>query len=269
MNGGSAISIDAQKFLSNVLCPMLIGYGLTECVANACVVEPDHFFEFGVAGDIVGTMTAKLVDVEELGYFAKNNQGELLLKGAPVLSEYYNNPEETALALTEDGWFRTGDVAEWTSRGQVKLIDRKKNLVKTLNGEYIALEKLESIYRSNPYVQNVCVYADETKVKPIGIVVPNLGPLSNLAIELGVMHSGEDVECYIHTRKLQDAVWRDMITTATSQGLNGIELLCGIVFYEEEWTPENGLVTSAQKLRRRDILAAVLPDVERVFAECG
>ncbi|CAI4049039.1 hypothetical protein N7582_004549 [Saccharomyces uvarum] len=269
MNGGSAISVDAQRFLSNVLCPMLIGYGLTECVANACVLEPDHFLEFGIAGDLVGTMTAKLVDVEELGYFAKNNQGELLLKGAPVLSEYYKNPEETANALTDDGWFRTGDIAEWTSRGQVKIIDRKKNLVKTLNGEYIALEKLESVYRSNSYVHNVCVYADETRLKPIGIVVPNLEPLTKLAISLGIMNSGENIESYIHDKKLQDAVCKDMIATAKAQGLNGIELLCGIVFYEEEWTPENGLVTSAQKLRRRDILAAVMPDVKKVFEASG
>ena len=266
LNGGSAISIDAQKFLSNLLCPMLIGYGLTEGVANACVLEPEHF-DYGIAGDLVGTITAKLVDVEDLGYFAKNNQGELLLKGAPICSEYYKNPEETAAAFTDDGWFRTGDIAEWTPKGQVKIIDRKKNLVKTLNGEYIALEKLESIYRSNPYVQNICVYADENKVKPVGIVVPNLGHLSKLAIELGIMVPGEDVESYIHEKKLQDAVCKDMLSTAKSQGLNGIELLCGIVFFEEEWTPENGLVTSAQKLKRRDILAAVKPDVERVYKE--
>ena len=129
------------------------------------------------------------------------------------------------------------------------------------------MEKLESIYRSNPYVQNICVYADENKVKPVGIVVPNLGRLSKLAIELGIMVPGEDVESYIHEKKLQDAVCKDMLSTAKSQGLNGIELLCGIVFFEEEWTPENGLVTSAQKLKRRDILAAVKPDVERVYKE--
>ncbi|QID80214.1 long chain fatty acyl-CoA synthetase [Saccharomyces pastorianus] len=266
MNGGSAISIDAQKFFSIVLCPMIIGYGLTETVANACVLEPDHF-EYGIVGDLVGSVTAKLVDVKDLGYYAKNNQGELLLKGAPVCSEYYKNPIETAVSFTYDGWFRTGDIVEWTPKGQLKIIDRRKNLVKTLNGEYIALEKLESVYRSNSYVKNICVYADESRVKPVGIVVPNPGPLSKFAVKLRIMKKGEDIENYIHDKALRNAVFKEMIATAKSQGLVGIELLCGIVFFDEEWTPENGLVTSAQKLKRREILAAVKSEVERVYKE--
>ena len=266
MNGGSAISIDAQKFFSIVLCPMIIGYGLTETVANACVLEPDHF-EYGIVGDLVGSVTAKLMDVKDLGYYAKKNQGELLLKGAPVCSEYYKNPIETAVSFTYDGWFRTGDIVEWTPKGQLKIIDRRKNLVKTLNGEYIALEKLESVYRSNSYVKNICVYADESRVKPVGIVVPNPGPLSKFAVKLRIMKKGEDIENYIHEKALRNAVFKEMIATAKSQGLVGIELLCGIVFFDEEWTPENGFVTSAQKLKRREILAAVKSEVERVYKE--
>lgn len=245
---------------------MIIGYGLTETVANACVLEPDHF-EYGIVGDLVGSVTAKLMDVKDLGYYAKNNQGELLLKGAPVCSEYYKNPIETAVSFTYDGWFRTGDIVEWTPKGQLKIIDRRKNLVKTLNGEYIALEKLESVYRSNSYVKNICVYADESRVKPVGIVVPNPGPLSKFAVKLRIMKKGEDIENYIHEKALRNAVFKEMIATAKSQGLVGIELLCGIVFFDEEWTPENGFVTSAQKLKRREILAAVKSEVERVYKE--
>lgn len=85
------------------------------------------------------------------------------MKGGPVVKEYYKNEEETKAAFTDDGWFKTGDIGEWTSEGGLNIIDRKKNLVKTLNGEYIALEKLESVYRSNHLVMNLCVYADQTK----------------------------------------------------------------------------------------------------------
>ncbi|KAG0667884.1 long-chain fatty acid-CoA ligase [Maudiozyma exigua] len=263
-NGGSPISLDAQVFLSNILCPMLIGYGLTETVANTTVTQPDRF-EFGVAGDLAGTITAKLVDVEELGYFAKDNQGELWLKGACVLPEYYKNPEETAKALTKDGWFKTGDIAEWTANGHLKIIDRKKNLVKTMNGEYIALEKLESIYRSNKYVMNICCYADQTKVKAVGIVVPVFPQLAKLAISLGIMKQGEDVEQYVDNPKLANAVLADMLKTGRDQGLAGIELLQGVVLFDDEWTPENGYVTSAQKLKRKDILHAVQKRVDKVY----
>lgn len=265
LNGGSPISIDAQEFISNLICPMLIGYGLTETVANTTVLQPNRF-ELGVAGDLTGAVTVKLVDVEDLGYLAKNNQGEIWIKGASVLKEYYKNPEETSKVLTSDGWFLTGDIGEWTSNGHLKVIDRKKNLVKTLNGEYIALEKLESVYRSNPYVQNICVYADQSKVKPVGILVPNLGPLGELAESIGVVKEADDVENHLHDSKLQKAVLDQLLKTGKSQGLNGIELLQGIVFFHDEWTPQNGFVTSAQKLKRKDILNAVKEDVDKVYA---
>lgn len=264
MNGGSPISTDAQTFLTNILCPMLIGYGLTETVANATVLSLKGF-EIGIAGDLSGAVQIKLVDVEELGYLAKNNQGEIWIKGASVTPEYYKNPEETKEAITEDGWFRTGDIGEFTPRGQLKIIDRKKNLVKTLNGEYIALEKLESVYRSNKYVQNICVYADQTKVKPVGIVVPNLKPLEALANSLGLIKGEDTIDNILDNKKLAAAVLKDLLATGKSQGLVGIELLQGIVFFDEEWTPQNGYVTSAQKLKRKEILNTVQKEIDEIY----
>ena len=265
LNGGSPISADTQKFISTVICKMVIGYGLTETCANACVLKPDHY-KVGIAGDLVGSVTVKLVDVEELNYFAKNNQGEIYIKGASVLRDYYKNPEETAAALTEDRWFRTGDIGEWTPEGQLKIIDRKKNLVKTANGEYIALEKLESVYRSNQYITNICVYADQSKVKPVGIIVPNLVSLTVLAKKLGIMKANDEIESLLSNKKLVSTVLADLFKTGKSQGLTGIEFLQGIVFFEEEWTPQNGYVTSAQKLKRKLILETVQSQVDFIYA---
>ncbi|CCE63946.1 hypothetical protein TPHA_0G01090 [Tetrapisispora phaffii CBS 4417] len=265
MNGGSPISIDTQKFISNVLCTMLVGYGLTETCANGCVTRINSF-EFGIAGSLVGSVTAKLRDVDELGYLAKNNQGEILLKGASVIKEYYKNPQETAEAFTDDGWFCTGDIGEWTSNGQIKIIDRKKNLVKTANGEYIALEKLESIYRSCQYVTNICVYADQHKVKPVGIVVPNLAPLKSEAVKQGILKADEDIEDYLEDKKVNDMVFKTILQTGRAQGLAGIELLQGVVLFKGEWTPQNGYVTSAQKLKRKAILDNVKSQVDKIYA---
>ncbi|KAG0660715.1 long-chain-fatty-acid--CoA ligase 1 [Monosporozyma unispora] len=271
LNGGSPLSESTQRFLSNLICPMLIGYGLTETVANTTILDPSHF-EFGVAGDLTGAVTVKLVDVEELGYFAKNNQGEIWIKGASVTPEYYKNPEETEKVITKDGWFQTSDIGQWEPNGHLKVIDRKKNLVKTLNGEYIALEKLESVYRSNQYVQNICVYADDTKVKPVGIIVPNHKPLITLAKKLDLITGKEDVddeeliEHHLRDPKLQNAVLKDLLATGKDQGLVGIELLAGCVFAPEEWTPQNGYVTSAQKLKRKKILHEVKSQVDLVYS---
>jgi long-chain acyl-CoA synthetase len=95
-------------------------------------------------GDIPGCIEIKLVDFPDAGYRASNNppQGEVLIRGDAVMKGYYENGEETARSLTNDGWFMTGDIGEWSPIGHLKIIDRKKNLVKTLHGEYIALEKV-------------------------------------------------------------------------------------------------------------------------------
>jgi long-chain acyl-CoA synthetase len=98
--------------------------------------------------DAVGTIPAsveiKLVDFPDAGYYSSSNppQGEVWIRGDTVLAGYWNNEKETKEAITPDGWFKTGDIGEWDKNGHLKIIDRKKNLVKTLNGEYIALEKV-------------------------------------------------------------------------------------------------------------------------------
>lgn len=96
-------------------------------------------------GPVPGSVEVKLVDFPEAGYFTSNTpeQGEVWIRGDAVASSYFKNEEETKLAF-EDGWFKTGDIGEWDANGHLKLIDRKKNLVKTINGEYIALEKVRS-----------------------------------------------------------------------------------------------------------------------------
>jgi long-chain acyl-CoA synthetase len=98
-------------------------------------------------GSIPGCSDIKLVSYPDAGYDASNNQGEIWIKGDNVMAGYYDDPKETSEALTSDGWFKTGDIGEWDKNGHLKLIDRKKNLVKTRNGEYIAIEKVR---KSNP-----------------------------------------------------------------------------------------------------------------------
>lgn len=268
LNGGSPVSRDTQIFISTLIAPMLIGYGLTETCANATILEHNHF-EYGVAGTLVGSVTAKLIDVPEAGYYAKDNQGEILLKGSSVCLEYYKNPQETKEAFTEDGWFKTGDIGEWTSTGALKIIDRRKNLVKTANGEYIALEKLESIYRSNSIVTNICVYADQNKVKPIAIVIPGEPALKSLLKDEKIYSESEllskELAVLCQDKKVISAVHNSLLATGKSQGLKGIELIQNVVLVDDEWTPQNGFVTSAQKLQRRKILKAYQDKVDAAY----
>ena len=154
LNGGGPIAKDTQRFISLAITPLLGGYGLTETTGMGALCDPMHWSDTAL-GDIPASIEIKLVDFADAGYFAANNppQGEIWIRGDPVLEKYFENDEETKAAISPDGWFKTGDIGEWDKNGHLKIIDRKKNLVKTLNGEYLALEKVSC---PNPTAEPFC-----------------------------------------------------------------------------------------------------------------
>lgn len=239
LNGGGPVSKDTQRFISLSICPMINGYGLTETTAMGALMDPMKWTDSAM-GDIPGSIEIKLVDYPEAGYFAKNKpqpQGEIWIRGPSVMEAYYKNEKETEAAFGPDGWFRTGDIGEWDKNGHLNVIDRKKNLIKTLNGEYIALEKLESVYRSATVVANICVYADSQKSKPVAIIVPAEAALKKLASSIGLPDM--EHEKLVHEPKLQAAVLKSLQDAGRSAGLSGIEIIAGVVVSDEEWTPQN------------------------------
>jgi len=239
LNGGGPIAKDTQRFISMAITPMISGYGLTETTAMGALMDPMEWTDDAL-GDIPGSVEIKLVDYADAGYFATNKpnpQGEIWIRGVTVLEAYWDNEKETKEAITPDGWFKTGDIGEWDKNGHLKIIDRKKNLVKTLNGEYIALEKLESVYRAATVVANICVYADQQRTKPVAIIVPAEPALKKLAAKIGV--EGNGIEDLVHNKKIQDAVLKELQQAGRAGGLCGVEIIEGVVLADEEWTPQN------------------------------
>lgn len=238
MNGGGPIAKETQRFISLAITPMISGYGLTETTAMGALMDPMAWTDSAL-GEMPACIEMKLVDFADAGYFSTNNppQGEIWIRGGGVTSGYLDLEEETKEAFTDDGWFKTGDVGEFDSKGQIKIIDRKKNLVKTLAGEYIALEKLESIYRSAPIVANICVYAAPDQMKPIAIIVPAEPALKKLAEENGV--KGDHLEELVHDEKLNNAVLKQLQSAGTKGGLASFEIIAGVVLADEEWLPQN------------------------------
>ncbi|KAB8254644.1 hypothetical protein BDV32DRAFT_131999 [Aspergillus pseudonomiae] len=266
MNGGGPISKDTQKFLSMAIAPMISGYGLTETSAMGALNDP-MAWNPDALGEIPASIEVKLVDFADAGYFTKSNppQGEIFIRGGSVSKGYWDNEEETKAAYTEDGWFMTGDIGEFDKNGHLKIIDRKKNLVKTQNGEYIALEKLESVYRSSPLVGNICVYAAQDQDKPIAIIVPVEAALKKLAHENGI--EGDTLETLVHNEKLKGIVLKQLQTAGRAGGLKGIEIVNGVVLSDEEWTPHNGYMTAAQKLQRKKIVGHFQKDIDRAYGK--
>ncbi|KAK0708185.1 hypothetical protein B0H67DRAFT_331496 [Lasiosphaeris hirsuta] len=235
VNGASGIASNTLHFMSMVVAPMISGYGLTETCGNGALGSPLQWAA-DAAGAVPAAIEMKLVSLPELNYLANTTppQGEILVRGGPVLTAYFENPEETAKAVTADGWFRTGDIGQFEANGHVRVIDRVKNLVKLQGGEYIALEKLEAIYRGCPFVQNIMVYGDSANPRPMAVVVPNEKVLAEKAAELGV-----DEHSMHHDKQIRDAVLKDLGAVARKTGLSGMETIAGVVIVDDEWTPIN------------------------------
>ncbi|TKA64248.1 hypothetical protein B0A49_07347 [Cryomyces minteri] len=265
MNGGGPIAKDTQRFISMAITPMIGGYGLTETSAMGALMDPLAWTDDAL-GEVPGSIEVKLVDFPDAGYHAVNNppQGEIWIRGGSVAEGYLDLEKETKESFTDDGWFKTGDIGEFDKRGHLRIIDRKKNLVKTLNGEYIALEKLESIYRSATVVANICVYAASDKNKPIAIIVPAEPALKSLASSNGIKGSG--IEDLVHNDKLNKLVLAELQAAGKKGGLAGIEIIEGVVLADEEWTPQNGLTTSAQKINRKGILEKYKKEVDKAYS---
>ncbi|CAO3586332.1 unnamed protein product [Absidia cylindrospora] len=254
LSGGAPLSAETQRFLSLAVCPIVAGFGMTESCGMCTILSPDHFV-YGVVGAPVPCIEVKLVDVPEAGYFATNEpkpQGEVWIRGPSLTSGYYKQDELTKETFTDDLWLKTGDVGEWNEDGTLSIIDRKKNLVKLSNGEYIALEKLESIYKSSAMVENMCIYADSLYPKPVALVVPVESQLRSLAQSKG-WENEDDWEALCVSSVAREAVLSLLQEQGRNSGLTSSEIIADVWICKDLWTTEMGVLTPAQKLKRHEL----------------
>ncbi|PWN87587.1 acetyl-CoA synthetase-like protein [Acaromyces ingoldii] len=241
LSGGAALSKETQEFLQTALVDVLQGYGLTETVGMCAILIPD-FLQSSCVGVPVPAVEVKLVDVPDAGYRAANNQGEIWIRGPAVSKGYFKREKETNEAFSEDGWFMSGDVGQWNKDGTLSIIDRKKNLVKLSGGEYIAIEKLESTYKSCDYVQNICVHADPDAKQPMALVFPR----EEAFRKLPGAGSGADLSNLCEKRELATAMLKELNAVGKNAGLKSLEQLQTVVL-----VPEDLPVTAAQKIQRK------------------
>ncbi|KAI9315645.1 hypothetical protein BX666DRAFT_2019760 [Dichotomocladium elegans] len=251
LSGGAPLSTETQEFLTLSLVPILCGYGMTE---SMCAVMAPEQWALGEAGSPVPCVEVKLVDVPELGYLASNKdkpQGEIWIRGPSVTSGYYKQETMTKETITEDGWLKTGDIGEWNTTGTLSIIDRKKNLVKLSHGEYIALEKVESVYKSCLIVENICVHVDSLYARPVALVVPLEKPLRHLASSNGIEIDDWDALCA--NEQVRRLALECLQAQAKQGGLHGAEIIHSVWLCKDLWTADMGLLTAAQKLKRKEI----------------
>lgn len=256
ISGGAPLSPETHEKVRLCLCVMMAqGYGLTETAAGGTVMEETDITT-GRSGAPSTMSLIRLVNWEEGNYFVNNKpfpQGEVLIGGENVAAGYFEMPEETRESFfEEDGvnWFRTGDIAEMHNDGSVKIIDRKKDLVKLQHGEYLSLGRIESELKTCQVVENICIYADSTKIYCIALVQPSEKGLKDLAASLGIQGTYGD---FCSNRSIIEAATRLIADYGRRRGLNKFEIPAKISLCEELWTPDSGLVTAAFKIKRKEI----------------
>ncbi|KAK5603518.1 Long-chain-fatty-acid--CoA ligase 5 [Crenichthys baileyi] len=252
VTGAAPISPSVLSFLRAALgCQIFEAYGQTECAA-ACTFTLPGDATSGHVGVPLPCNFLKLVDVDEMNYFASNGEGEVCIKGTNVFKGYLKDPEKTAETLDKDGWLHTGDIGKWLPNGVLKIIDRKKNIFKLAQGEYIAPEKIENVYvRSGPVAQ-VFVHGDSLQSCLVAVVVPDADTLPDFAKSLGIQGSIEEL---CKNTEIKKAIITDMTKLGREAGLKSFEQVKDVHLHPELFTIENGLLTPTLKAKRTELKA--------------
>lgn len=261
--GGAAVSQDTHRFMRSVLNTCISqGLGATETFATASA-QDRHNYDSSIGYPWPGIKFA-LQDWEEGGYKLTDkphSRGELLIGGKHIALGYFNREEETAECFIRDPrnpdyrWFVTGDIVEVDRLGLFKIVDRKAALVKLMNGEFIALGKSEALLKTCNLIENIFVYGNSLSTFLVAIVVPNAVQLLNLAKQIDPCFASSTPKlselCANETvtSKVMDAIR----TAAKAVKLKEIEIPKRILLVDDEWTPDNGLITASLKIRRKQL----------------
>ena len=229
LSGGAPLSPETHEYIRTTFSlPLVQGYGLTESCACACIMDNDDL-STGTSGTPLQGVQMRLVNWPEGGYYVTDKpcpRGEILIGGENVATGYYKMEKKTKedFFTDKDGvrWFRTGDIGQFEPTGQVKIIDRKKDLVKLQLGEYISLGKVESELKTAPIVENACIYGDSSQKYVVALIVPDKLKLEALAEKLGLSELSHDELC--SNKDVTGAVLRDLQLHGKKVGLEKFEL---------------------------------------------
>jgi len=266
LSGSAPLDPKLGEFLKICFCcSVLEGYGLTENAAGAFISKLEETL-FGHVGGPLACNEAKLVDVPEMGYSSKNNppSGEVCLRGYNLFKGYYKAPDMTKEALEADGWFHTGDIGKWNPNGSLSIIDRKKNIFKLAQGEYVAVEYLEGVFIRSKYVLQIWVYGNSYKPKLIAFVVPDPDTVFPWAKANGFQ---EDMGQLIHNDKLKKLIFDDITKVAQEAKLHGFEYVKAIELVKDPFSVDNDQMTPTFKLRRVNLLKSYQKQVDSLYTE--
>jgi len=251
-SGGAPIAPELAEFYWSIDVPVYQGYGLTETSPVVSANLPGAN-KVGTVGRPIPGVQIRIAD-----------DGEILVKGPNVMQGYYRKPDQTREVFTSDGWFCTGDIGRLDEDGYLIITDRKKELLKTAAGKFVAPSPIENLLKTSPFISNAIVVGDRRKFVSV-LIVPNFA-----AIETEAAKHGQ--ECPMSAKMIGDPWVRDLITREIERltaSLAQYERPKRFALLEQDFTYASGELTYTMKMKRRvieqryqDVIARLYADVE-------
>jgi long-chain acyl-CoA synthetase len=249
ISGGAPLGRELAEWYAAVGIRIHEGYGLTETSPVIAVNTPVNH-RIGTVGKILPNLEVRIAD-----------DGEILVRGPSVFKEYWNRPDETQNAFL-DGWFKTGDIGNVDADGYLSVTDRKKELIKTSGGKFIAPQPIENSLKLNPLVGAAAIVGDRRKFACV-IVSPNFPLLEQWAGDNHVTFTSRAelvANAKVHGRYQE-------IVEDVNQNLARFEKLKRVLLVADEFTPDNGALTPTMKLRRRIIEERYRKQIDELYAQ--
>jgi long-chain acyl-CoA synthetase len=236
VSGSAPLSREVQEWFHAAGLLVLEGYGLTETGVPTCVNNP-RATRFGTVGPPVPGTQIQIAD-----------DGEILIKGPGVMRGYNNMPEATVEAL-KDGWFATGDIGELDEKGYLRITDRKKDLIKTSGGKYVAPQKVEGVLKAaSPYVSQILVHGEGRKYAT-ALITLDAEAVEGWAKEQGLSYPS--FQELVGSQEVHDLT--EAYVAQANQQLERWETIKKFEILPTEFSVDEGEVTPSLKIRRRAV----------------
>ncbi|GLI61184.1 hypothetical protein VaNZ11_003476 [Volvox africanus] len=267
LSGGAPLAPHVEDFLRVIMCaPVMQGYGLTETSASSFVANADVIEHAGTVGPPTPMTEFRLESVPDMKCDAldpKMPKGEVLIRGAANFTGYYKAQDKTDEVLESDGWFHTGDIAVLTPTGAIKIVDRKKNIFKLSQGEYVAVEALESTYKKASVVEQVWVYGNSFESCLVAVVVPVKEAITAWAKEAGV--AGEYDKGLLEDPRVTEYVLAELARVGKEDKLKGYEIVKAVHLDHVQFSIDEDLITPSFKLRRPQLQAKYQAQIDAMY----
>jgi long-chain acyl-CoA synthetase len=249
ISGGAPLGRELAEWYAQVGIRIHEGYGLTETSPVIAVNTPQHH-KLGTVGRPLGNVEVKIAD-----------DGEILVRGPSVFQSYWKRPDETANTFV-DGWFKTGDIGNLDEEGFLSVTDRKKDLIKTSGGKFIAPQPIENTLKHNALIAEAVVLGDKRKF-PAVLISPYFPLLEDWARANQLLFSSRaDLVANPKVQSLYEGIVDDLNTN-----LARFEKLKRVLVIANEFSAEDGTLTPSMKLRRRAIEQSYRQLIDDMYAQ--